>query len=146
METYISLLRGINVGGHRKIKMAELRQMYQDIGFKNVRSYIQSGNLIFQSILIDSAQLEKDIEEAISDNFGYEVPVIVRKKHDWERLFEENPILEESQSINDLFVTFLSKAPQTNLLEKLKSRQTESDHIHVIGNHAFLKIVGPESS
>lgn len=143
METFVSILRGINVGGHRKIKMADLRKMYEDMGFKNVKSYIQSGNVIFQSESVEIAQLENDLEKAILQHFGFEVPVIVRRKHEWERVIRENPFLSGDHSIEDLSVTFLSKTPHPDLLSQLRSRETENDQIEVIDDHAYMKIMGP---
>ena len=61
METYISILRGINVGGHRKIKMDDLKKMYADIKLKNAKSYVQSGNLVFQSAIKDYRKIEQKI-------------------------------------------------------------------------------------
>jgi len=143
METYISILRGINLGGHRKIKMANLRKMYEDLGFENVKSYIQSGNVIFQTHEKEIAILEKELEDAILENFGFEVPVIIRTKQEWNQLMEVNPYLKEDASIENLFVTFLSGVPQPNLFDKLESRTTENDQIKVKGKHAYLKIMGP---
>jgi uncharacterized protein (DUF1697 family) len=143
MERFISILRGINVGGHRKIKMADLRNMYIDLGFKNVQSYIQSGNLVFNSELVDISQLENILEKAILKYFEFEVPVIVRKKHEWEQVIQENPFLNENSTIDELCVTFLSETPQIQLLNQLQSRETENDQIQVIGENAFLKIKGP---
>lgn len=139
----MSLLRGINVGGHRKIKMAELRKMYEDLGFENVKSYIQSGNIIFQSQSTESSGFEKQLEEAILENFGFEVPVIVRQKHEWQKVIQENPFLVNNTPIEELCLTFLSETPQTHSLDQLKSQETENDQIKVIGKHAYLKILGP---
>jgi len=77
MKTYISILRGINVSGQKLIKMDALRQMYSDLGFKNIHSYIQSGNIIFQAQKIKHEYLEKKITEKIVADFGFNVPVIV---------------------------------------------------------------------
>lgn len=143
METYISILRGINVGGHRKIKMADLRKMYEELGFINVKSYIQSGNVIFQSSPIKISILEKKLEEAVLENFGFEAPVILRKKHEWEKVLVENPFLKNDDTTENLFVSFLSDTPKPDLLKKLEERETENDQIKVLDKNAYLKILGP---
>jgi len=143
METFASILRGINVGGHRKIKMADLRKMYENMGFTNVKSYIQSGNIIFQSNENIASNLEKNLEEGILNCFGFDVPVIVRNINEWRQLIDENPFLEEKSSIEDLCVTFLSEPPQPELLSQLIIRETENDKIKLIGKNAYLKITGP---
>lgn len=76
--TWISLLRGINVGGHKKILMADLRTLYESLGFASVRSYIQSGNVVFRTEEDGAPALARTIEGAISDAFGFDVPVILR--------------------------------------------------------------------
>ena len=74
METYISILRGINVSGQKLIKMDALKKAYEDLGFKNVHTYIQSGNVIFQT---EEKELEQKISGQIQKQFGFEVPVII---------------------------------------------------------------------
>ena len=77
MPTYISLLRGINVGGNKKIKMADLKAMYESLDFQNVETYIQSGNVIFDSKKKDRRKLEQAISEVLENNFG----VIIAKNN-----------------------------------------------------------------
>ena len=77
-KTYIALLRGINVGGHRKLKMADLRTIISDMGFENVQTYIQSGNVVFEASEIDTDELSRKIKLQVETTFGYEVPVIIR--------------------------------------------------------------------
>ena len=77
MTTYISLLRGINVSGQKLINMAALRKTYEKLGFRNVTTYVQSGNVIFTGNEIDLSELEQKISQEIEKDFGYEVPVIV---------------------------------------------------------------------
>ncbi len=77
METYISILRGINVGGHKLIKMQALTKLYEDLGFKQVKTYIQSGNVVFQTHQTNPTLLEELISQKITEVFTFEVPVIV---------------------------------------------------------------------
>lgn len=74
---YVALLRGINVGGNNLIKMADLKACFETMGFEDVSTYIQSGNVIFSSSIKSKAKLEKQIEKTLSDTFGYEALVVV---------------------------------------------------------------------
>ena len=77
MISYISILRGINVGGHNPVKMDALRQLYAELGYSDIQSYIQSGNIIFRSTLTDTHSLKKSIQEKILETYGWNVTVFV---------------------------------------------------------------------
>ncbi|WP_142785150.1 DUF1697 domain-containing protein [Changchengzhania lutea] len=97
MQTYIALLRGINVSGHKKIPMADLRTLLSESGLKNVQTYIQSGNLIFESSEENIQNLELNIHEAIKSNFGFEVPVLVKTPGELKKIFDDCPFSEEKK-------------------------------------------------
>ncbi|MCB0749780.1 MAG: DUF1697 domain-containing protein, partial [Ignavibacteriae bacterium] len=90
MNRKIAILRGINVGGKRKILMDDLKSMCEKLGLKNVKTYIQSGNLIFNSDR-KNAELENDLEKAITGKFGFDVPVIVRTETELKNSISKNP-------------------------------------------------------
>lgn len=94
MTIYIALLRGINVSGHNKIKMVELKQLFNDLGFNEVTTYIQSGNVIFQSEELATNKIEQIIIEAIEKKFGYSIKVLVLTKNDLKTIFESNPFIQ----------------------------------------------------
>ncbi len=117
MNRYISLLRGINVGGHRKIKMAELRALYEAHGATEVASYIQSGNVVFSSAAPADA-LECERQAAIEARFGFEVPVIVRSAEAVDALRRENPFeTQADQDPKKLVVFFATAAVDPALVE-----------------------------
>ena len=121
METYIALLRGINVSGQKKIKMVELRAHLAELPLQNIRTYVQSGNVIFQSKKTDTAHLAKQVEEKILEKYGFEVVVLIKTVDDLVNVLENNPFLNERQEdTSRLFVTFLSEPPDPIKLEKLK--------------------------
>ena len=91
MKQYLALLRGINVGGNTIIAMAELRQTLQDVGLQNVRTYIQTGNIFFESDKTDTVLLAKDIEAVIQARFNLQVPTVVFTKHDWQAIIAAAP-------------------------------------------------------
>ncbi|MFK5958699.1 MAG: DUF1697 domain-containing protein [Lutibacter sp.] len=121
MKTYIALLRGINVSGHHKIKMIELRQLFNGLNFKNVSTYIQSGNVIFTSTKNNISKIENSIIEAVKIKFGYDVKVIVITKNELGIIFKSNPFLETSTiEITKLSVTFLKKIPNLENIPQIE--------------------------
>jgi len=121
MNTYIALLRGINVSGHNKIKMTDLKQLFLNLGFQNIRTYIQSGNVLFQSDEKDISSFEKSIKTAIKKKFEYDIKVLVITKKIIQTAFTSNPFLKNKTSdITKLCVTFLSENPNTDGLQQLE--------------------------
>ena len=96
MPVVISLLRGINVGGHKKIKMAELRQLYVSLALDDVQSILQSGNVVFRTGERDLTRLRKRIEAGIQNGFGFEVRVILRGARDYRDLIARHPFDDEA--------------------------------------------------
>lgn len=113
MTTFISLLRGINVTGKKLIKMEALRAIYEDLGFQNVETYLQSGNVIFSALDIEARQIEKRISDRIENDFGFLVTVIVLSVSQLSKIITNNPLLEK-ENIDPTFlhVTFLSSRPK----------------------------------
>lgn len=139
MTTYISILRGINVGGSKKIKMDLLRQMFVNMGFLQVQSYIQSGNLIFQTNDVDKRLLEENIASGILTNFGYEVPVIVLKAEEMKNIIQKNPFVgDETKDVSFLHVTFLSSVPEKTSFENLKTANYGVDEFELIEKAIYL--------
>jgi uncharacterized protein (DUF1697 family) len=120
MQTYISLLRGINVNGKNIIPMKDLRNLCESLNFTNVITYIQSGNIIFQDTTISVSSLETMISSAISKQFGFEVPVLVLTKETLESIVFNNPFMNLLKDISTLHGTFLSQIPLDNLVEKFR--------------------------
>jgi len=115
MIRYVAFLRAINVGGHRLIKMDELARIFTAAGLKNVRTYIQSGNVIFDTASVNAAALQKKIEKTLRNVLGYEVPVMIRRLADIEEIVRRNPFKTiELGADTGLFVVFLSDEPQHN--------------------------------
>lgn len=110
MSRWIALLRGINVGGHNKMPMAGLRELCNDIGWENVVTYIQSGNIVFAATG-SMAALEKELAEAIASRFGHRIPVIVRPAAAWPLYIRLNPFPEEAQTEPSRVMLALAKKP-----------------------------------
>ena len=114
--TFVAFLRGINVGGHHKLPMAALREQLTEMGFENVQTLLNSGNVVFESSETDIQALESNMERQLAQAFNFPVPVIVRTKEELTTLVTENPF--ESFTIHKdlrLYVTFLKEAPSIEL-------------------------------
>lgn len=140
MKTYIALLRGINVGGNRKILMSELKLLFSDLGFKEVQTYIQSGNVIFSSQKEQSANLlSSSIHEAILNQFGFEVPVVVKTVSELEHVVLNNPFLEDSTiEIKDCHVTFLQHLPSKEAVEAVQKIDQPTDSFTINKSNIYL--------
>jgi len=140
MNKYISILRGINVGGNRKILMNDLKDLYRKLGFTNVETYIQSGNVIFESDKNGSTtDLEVKIQQAIAETFGFDVPVIVRIAGEWAESIVNNPFWKEKDAdIDRLHLTCLKEVPSPELLDKIKLFQFLPDRYEIIGKDVFI--------
>ena len=117
MQTFIALLRGINVSGHKKTPMIELREVLSKSGFKNVQTYIQSGNVIFNSSEKNIQKLELKIHNAIKRHFGFEVPILIITPKELKEIFDDCPFPEEKK-VNSYF-TLLYDIPDKNIIEEV---------------------------
>ncbi|MBW3519321.1 DUF1697 domain-containing protein [Flavobacterium sp. NKUCC04_CG] len=135
MTTYISILRGINVGSHKRIKMIALRKLYDELGYKNIQIYIQSGNIVFQCQEQPQQLIEKQIEQQIQREFGFEVPVIVMDTLTLANIIENNPFSSESNPTL-LHVTLLASTPEQKNLDKLNLQNYLPDQ-YLISNQAI---------
>ena len=139
MTTYVSLLRGINVSGHKMIRMMELVAMYESLGFQKIRTYLQSGNVVFESSKALSAKLAKAIEDKILQTFGFPVSVILREKEDLHRIIRSNPFLgDKALDVAKLHVTFLLSAPFESACDKMKEIRGEPDAFFLADKEVYL--------
>jgi uncharacterized protein (DUF1697 family) len=112
MPTFISILRGINVSGQKLIKMADLQKTYEKLGFGNITTYVQSGNVVFTGKKTAPEKLVASITKQISKDFGFQVPVIIFSINTLKQIIANNPFLKGSEKdIAFLHVTFLSSPP-----------------------------------
>lgn len=113
MKTYVALLRGINVGGHKKIKMVDLKEMFNKMGLKDVVTYIQSGNVVFKSSITKTSELEEKINKSIAKTFSFEVPVLVKTYEALKSIFDKNPFTETADIENKrIYFALLKETPQ----------------------------------
>jgi len=140
MPKYIAILRGINVGGNRKILMKDLFVLFEEMGFQKVETYIQSGNVVFEANQkLSNADLELKIQSAINEKFGFEVSVIVRSADEWAESIANNPFWKEvNADIDRLHLTCLKEIPSPALLEKIKEYQFLPDRFEIIGKDVYV--------
>jgi len=140
MQTYIALLRGINVGGHNKIKMLELKQLFVNLGYFNVVSYIQSGNVIFNSKKLHTVEIEKSIIDAVEKQFGYSINVLVLTKNELNTVFSSNPfILKDTKDVSKLSVTLLNNEPEFEEVEQIQNLvRLSDDAFEIINKSVYL--------
>lgn len=144
MTTFIALLRGINVGGHNKIKMADLKQLLESLGLMNVETYIQSGNVLFEANQ-DESSLQRLLEEEIKKAFGLTVTVVLRTGKEFLQVANHCPFTEaEIRSAQAaaagecLHVAFLLKQPTAEGVELLKPYENDAEQYHIAGREVYL--------
>lgn len=113
MNTYVALLRGINVGGHKKVPMVDLKKMMMEMGFTDVKTLLNSGNVVFKSKKINaSSSIEQEMESALEKTFGFPVPVLVRKGSDITQLVNSAPFADiDVTKDTRLYLTFVKSEP-----------------------------------
>jgi len=126
---FIALLRGINVSGQKKIKMADLRIMLEAMDFSNVQTYIQSGNIVFNSTISDTKALAAHIKSKIAETFGYEVKVMVLAANEFKQKVESQPFTAEEALYT--YFTFLSEKPQAIPEDKIEAAKKPEEKIHI---------------
>ncbi|MEG0774878.1 DUF1697 domain-containing protein [Clostridium sp.] len=144
MSIYIALLRGINVGGKNIIKMAELKQVFEEMGLGDVKTYIQSGNVLFKSNEVEEV-LQKRIEHEIQRNFGFPVPVILRSDLELEYIIDNCPFTKEEileaeslSEVESLYVALLEHSPSQEKIQLLNNCKSESEKYIIKGRDMFL--------
>ena len=139
---YVALLRGINVSGKNMIKMETLRETFSALGFENVKSYINSGNVIFETAKTDDGKLANKIHDAIQKDFSFDISVMVRTMAEIEEIVAWNPFAGQFESHKDVHVFFLNDkltdAQETLLLDQ----GNENEQFAILGRHVacLLKI------
>jgi uncharacterized protein (DUF1697 family) len=134
-STYIALLRGINLGGHKIVKMDQLRKTFEELGFADVKTYIQSGNAVFKAPAQIPAKLAKRIEEKVLLQFGFPVAVVVKTAAEIGEVISNNPLLQEKGiDPTKLHVTFLACAPDKSALKTLDAAEVAPDQFRWRGH------------
>jgi uncharacterized protein (DUF1697 family) len=139
MSVIISMLRGVNVGGHNKIKMDELRALYESLKLKGAQTHVQSGNVIFRSDEKDLAALTLRIQNAIERKFGFHPEVIARTRSEMRDTVARNPFarrrgIEPSR----LLVTFLASEPKSEAREAVLQMKIAPEELRIEGRELYI--------
>jgi len=164
LKTYISLLRGINVSGQKKIRMADLKDHIAELGWEGIHTYIQSGNIIFKSAETDPEELAQKLKQKLQDKYGFDVPTLVLEPVELVHVINNNPFTQDPDTaIERLAVTFLFETPQDELVKKIMEQEQTNEHFifdekfiflyypdgfgkAVMGNNAFEKALKVEAT
>jgi uncharacterized protein (DUF1697 family) len=164
MKTYIALLRGINVSGQKKIRMADLKAHLKELGYEGIQTYIQSGNIIFRSREYNPVHLAHNIQQKLFDKYKFNVPTLVLSPDELLHIISHNPFILEHGTITDrLYVTFLLATPRADLSRILSEQKKHNEHfVHedkiiflyypdgygkaVMNNNAFEKTLQVEAT
>lgn len=141
MDPFIALLRGMNVSGKNLLKMVDLKQLLIAIGFTEVVTYIQSGNIVFKTEETNTSKIADHIYYAIKEKFGYEIKVLVLTKNELYKAFNSNPFLNsKDEDITKLCITFLSNSPYLENVPKIEEINSNTeDTFFIKGKLVYLK-------
>jgi uncharacterized protein (DUF1697 family) len=135
--TYAALLRGINVGG-RTVPMADLTEIFADSGCSGIRTYIQSGNVVFQTGKAEAGRVAEEVSRSLMERFGFDVPVIIRTATELKEISLNNPFLSEDTDPKTCHVTFLAQKPEPDRLTALNPDRSLPDRFAVKGHEIYL--------
>ena len=138
MTDYLALLRGINVGGRNRVPMNELKAAMEASDFRNVATYLQSGNVLFESPRDDRRALAEQLQTLIKEHFDTTTPVVLRTLDELERTVSRNPFLDDEDDPKLLHVLFLDGAPDEEDIEKLDPERSPGDRFAVDGHDVFV--------
>jgi len=139
MAVVISLLRGVNVGGHHMIKMDALRVLYESLGLRDAQTYVQSGNVVFKTQERNLVRLSKRIEDGIEQTFGFRPHVIVRTPSELRSVIARNPFAKRRGiEPNRLLVTFLAGDPSPEARDKALNLKTDPEELRLDGREFYM--------
>jgi uncharacterized protein (DUF1697 family) len=140
MPRYVAFFRGINVGGKHKIAMGDLRALFDVAGATNVRSYIQSGNVLYDATALTATQISARVETELERNFGFRAPIAVRTDMELAAVLAGNPYLRPDSDPTRLHVVFLSALPEKRKVAALDPNRSPGDAYVVAGREIYLSL------
>jgi uncharacterized protein (DUF1697 family) len=138
-DTWVALLRGINLGGRNRLPMKDLAAMFGDAGCDAIETYIQSGNVVFRASRACATRLPGAIKKAISERFGFDTPLVMRTAAELHAVARTNPFLRAGADPDSLHVMFLADRPAAARLATLDPKRSPSDEFEVRGREIYLR-------
>ena len=140
MSTFVALLRGINLGGKNSLAMTELAAMFESLGCKAVRTYIQSGNVVFEASETLARRVPQGIARAIVEEAGLNVPVVMRSAAEFASAARKHPFLRSGVDPKQLHVAFLAETPSPARVAMLDAKRSPPDEFVVRGREIYLRL------
>src|SRR5438309_1014919 len=135
---YVGLIRGINVGGHKAVSMTRLRELMIEIGFADVKTLLQSGNVVFSGTQQASAALEEQLETQIACKLGVTADFMIRTPAEWAKIIDANPYTEMAQADpGHLVLICLKEKPAASTVEKLRAAIKGKETVEVVGRELY---------
>jgi uncharacterized protein (DUF1697 family) len=139
MPVMVALLRGINLGTKRRVRMDDLRALYTSLDLEDVRTLVQSGNVVFRTMETDAVRLRKTLEDAFAKRFGFHSDVILRTNADLKKVMQANPFAgRKDVEPAKLLVTFLAGDPGEAARRKVREIKVEPEEVHLIGREMYI--------
>lgn len=138
MKTYIALFRGINVGGHNKLPMKELRALLGNLGYQNTDTYIQTGNVVFQTQENNKEEISDKISSGVEKNYGFKPGVLLLELEEMEKAIAGNPFPEAEAEHKSLHLIFLASTPKDPDLKSLENIKKDSERFVLKGKVFYL--------
>jgi uncharacterized protein (DUF1697 family) len=139
MTRFVSLFRGINVGGHQSVRMDALKELHESLGLQAVATYIQSGNVVFSSENADVTQIQKQIEYGFAQTFGFQVNVMVRTAEEFNVMIENNPFQNQPMKESKWVVAmFLASQPMSTAREDIQKTYTGPEELYITGQEVYI--------
>jgi uncharacterized protein (DUF1697 family) len=139
VPSYVALLRAVNVGGRNRVAMPGLRAVFESLGHEAVSTYVQSGNVVFRSSSRSAPSIRAGLEQAIEDEFGLDVVVILRTRAEVGVVVDRNPFRRARIPEQQLHVAFLVDRPSRRAVETLDPRRSPPDEFAVVDRHVYLR-------
>ncbi len=136
---WAALLRGINVGGQRRVPMSELRALAMELGYANVATYVQSGNLVFTGG-DDAGTIAAELEAALEAHFGFAIPVVLRSRDALERIAAHHPFEDRQDDPARLHVFFLVDDPDSERVARWHPDRFAPDEVHISGREVYAHL------
>jgi|SRR5229473_2646566 uncharacterized protein (DUF1697 family) len=139
MGVIISMLRGVNVGGHNKTKMEALRALYESLKLRDAQTYVQSGNVIFRTNERNMSRLTKQIEDGIERKFGFRPDVVLRTVAEMRDVVARNPFAKRRGiEPSKLLVSFLASDPGAEGREKVRQMKCDPEELRIEGRELYI--------
>lgn len=138
VDTHVALLRGINVGGKHRVPMAELRAVFEEIGCADVRTYIQSGNVVYRAPKSLAPRVADAAAEALAKRYDFAVPVVTRSAAEFADIASANPFLDRDADPKALHVVFLARRPDAAAVAALDPDRSPPNEFVVRGREIYL--------